>query len=201
MNLKPESAFGSPFDSSKPLPDFDRAFVTLTERSDIGCILLNSAVDTKEVVSSIADSLGFEVPVSAAIPSGHGPGAVVWLTPRSWLIPCPVSEEFGLIARINAAFPDKRVHASAFSDYLCWLEIGGKEAHTLLTSAGFLSLEIAGLKTGHAKRTLLAGIPVVVVRNGDARWTLGVERSRLVYFTGFLRDSAARERAIAGRVN
>jgi heterotetrameric sarcosine oxidase gamma subunit len=200
VKLKPESAFGSTFDSSKAFPDFDPKFATLTERADIGCILLNSAVDTKEVTSTIVDTLGFEVPANATAPMGSRPNAAVWLTPRSWLILCPVSGEFQLITRVNAAFPDKRVHASAFTDYLCWLELAGKEAETLLTSGGFLSLEISGLKIGYAKRTLLAGIPVVVIRDGEAVWTLGVERSRSAYFASFLRDSAKRERGIAGRV-
>jgi heterotetrameric sarcosine oxidase gamma subunit len=200
VKLIPESAFGSTFDSSKPFPDFDPNFATLTECADIGCILLNSAVDTKEVTSAIADTLGFEVPANATAPERSGSNAAVWLTPRSWLILCPVSEEFQLITRINAAFPDKRVHASAFTDYLCWLKLGGKEADALLTSGGFLSLEISGLKLGYAKRTVLAGIPVVVIRDGEAEWTLGVERSRSSYFVGFLCDSAKRERGIAGHV-
>jgi heterotetrameric sarcosine oxidase gamma subunit len=197
VNLSPDTAFGSTFGASKPFENFDPKFVTLSERSDIGCVLLNSAVKREDVAESIAVTLGFELPASGTVTAGAGPTSAVWLTPRSWLIFCSLPEEFRLLTRINAAFPDKRVHAAAFSDYLCWLELGGKEAHTLLTSGGFLSFEIDGLKVGQAKRTLLAGIPVVVMRNAADHWTLGVERSRAAYFVGFLRESATQERGVA----
>ncbi|SAL80724.1 Sarcosine oxidase, gamma subunit family [Caballeronia arvi] len=197
MNLKPDTALGFAFGGAAAVHGFDPEFVTLTERSDIGCVLVNCAFDVKDVASSVGSALGLALPSDAVVATGKGNIFALWLTPRSWLIHCPVAEEFAIITRINATFPDKRVHASAFTDYLTWLEIAGKDAHKILTSGGFVSLEIDGLQIGQAKRTILASVPVVVVRNAKDRWTLGVERSRTAYFVDFLRQSAKQERGVS----
>jgi heterotetrameric sarcosine oxidase gamma subunit len=197
VNLKPDTALGSAFATAAPVHGFDTKFVTLMERSDIGCILVNCAVEVRDLAPSIASALGFALPADAAITTGKGGTSALWLTPRSWLIHCSVAEEFAIITRINASFPDKRVHASAFTDYLTWLEIAGEDAHKILTSGGFVSLEIDGLQIGQAKRTILASVPVVIVRNANDRWTLGVERSRTAYFVDFLRQSAKQERGVS----
>jgi len=108
----------------------------------------------------------------------------IWLTPRSWLICCDSESE--LIERVESAFPDKLVHATLFTDALCWLELWGPAAIDLLTEGGFVSLERNGLPVGHAKRTPIAQIPVVVVRESADTWLLGMERSRASYFVQWL---------------
>lgn len=91
-----------------------------------------------------------------------------------------------LAARLGAAFPDKLIHAALFTDYLCWLELSGPGAGIILGDGGFISLEREGLATGHAKRTLVAGVAAVIIRKEKSEWLIGVERSRARYFVDWM---------------
>jgi heterotetrameric sarcosine oxidase gamma subunit len=161
--------------------------MTLLECADIGCLLVNSAVDASIVAAALGTAAGFAFPLkSGAIVDAHT-HRVLWLTPRSWLVHCPIDQEWLLATRINEAFPDKRVHAALFTDYLCWFELSGLGSGDVLTQGAFISLERGGLPVGHAKRTLLVGIAVVVVHERPQTWLIGVERSRAIYFANWLR--------------
>jgi heterotetrameric sarcosine oxidase gamma subunit len=114
----------------------------------------------------------------------------VWLSPRSWLVRCPIEEEGDVVRQVNSAYPDKLLHAVRYTDALCWLELSGFGAFGLLSAGGFVSLEQAGLAIGYAKRTLVAQVAVLVVREAETVWVVGVERSRARYFMDWLRAAA-----------
>jgi heterotetrameric sarcosine oxidase gamma subunit len=109
------------------------------------------------------------------------------------LIRCGVEEEWDLVKRLNAAVPGRQAHAVAFTDAICWFELSGAAAHDILTEGGFISLDGGGLPIGNAKRTLLAQIAAIVVREGENAWLVAVERSRARYFAQWL-SAAARGR-------
>jgi sarcosine oxidase subunit gamma len=163
----------------------------LHERADIGCVLLAAAVPAADIVTSASEAAGVELPlVPGPIRAGVGREAL-WLSPRSWLIRCPSEEEMDLVVHLNAAFPDKLAHAVAFTDALTWFQLSGAGALDLLTEGGFVSLERGGLAVGHAKRTLIAQIAAVIVRQCASVWLVAVERSRARNFVDWL--SAASE--------
>jgi heterotetrameric sarcosine oxidase gamma subunit len=154
----------------------------LRERTDIGCVLLTSAVPTAQIIGSAIQASGVELPlVPGAIKTGVG-RAALWLSPRSWLIHCGIEEETRLVCGLNQAFPDKLAHAVPYTDQLCWFELSGQAGLDLLTEGGFVSLDRGGLPVGHAKRTLIAQIAVVLVRESERDWLVAVERSRARYF-------------------
>ncbi len=180
MKLRPQAILGAPFGTAALVPGFKVAGVTLRERADIACVLITSAVEGADV-AAMAD-----LPLAAgAVRTAPGRTAL-WLSPRSWLIQCRIDEELSLVARVNAAFRDKRVHAVPFTDALCWFELSGPDARDCLTEGGFLSLEPGGLPVAHAKRTLIAAIAAVVLRPSETAWLVGVERSRARYFADWL---------------
>jgi heterotetrameric sarcosine oxidase gamma subunit len=188
MKLLPRSTLDAIFGVSTTIPEFigRDAGSAMRERADIGCLLLNVAVYPFIGMTELHAAVGLEFPLNAgAITEAH-PNRVLWLTPRSWLIQCPVDAEWTLERRINEAIPDKRVHAALYTDYLCWFELCGIESGDLLRRHGFVSLERGGLPLGHAKRTLVAGIAAVVVREGENAWLVGVERNRAHYFADTL---------------
>jgi len=180
--------------------------VVLRERADIGCVLLTAAVDIPEAASVDrveTTSISNLDPAATAskvaqVTLPRAPGSVttthtrtaLWLSPRSWLIHCAVDEEANLVSQLNAAFPDKLLHAVPFTDALCWLELSGEGALDLLQEGGFLSLERDGLAIGHAKRTLLAQVAVIIFRASQDAWLVGVERSRARYFVTWLTGCA-----------
>lgn len=193
MRLTACSSLGTPFGAPAPVPGFASRVATLRERSDIGCLLVGSALDASRVASAAADAVGVDLPIAAgAVAVGEGRLAL-WLSPRSWLVHCPLDEEFALVARVNAAFPDKTVNAAHFTDYLCWLELRGEGAEDLLRQGGFLSLARDGLPVGHAKRTLIADVAAVVIRPSRTEWLVGIERSRSAYFSSWLASCARTE--------
>jgi heterotetrameric sarcosine oxidase gamma subunit len=97
-----------------------------------------------------------------------------------------VEEEMELVSQLNSVFPNKCAHAAAFTDHLCWLEFAGAASLDFLLEGTFLSLERRGLPVGCAKRTLIAQVATIVVRESKNRWLLAVERSRAAYFIDWL---------------
>lgn len=182
MKLEAQSVLGTPFGTARPVVGFKTNGVSLRERSDIGCVLLTA---TQAGVLP-----GVELPAGPGEIRAREGRTALWLSPRSWLIQCRIEEEGALTTRLNAAFPDKRAHAVSFTDALCWLEIFGVESQECLTEGGFVSLERGGLAVGHAKRTLVAGVPVMVVHERESVWIVGVERSRARYFADWLNENS-----------
>jgi heterotetrameric sarcosine oxidase gamma subunit len=170
---------------------FNSESATLRERADIGCVLLTAAVRSADIPNSASAAAGVELPLVPGVIKASVGREALWLSPRSWLIRCRSEEELDLVLHLNATFPDKLAHAAAFTDALCWFELSGAGAFDLLTEGAFVSLERGGLPVGHAKRTLIAQIAAIVVREGKSVWLVAVERSRARYFVDWL--SAASE--------
>jgi heterotetrameric sarcosine oxidase gamma subunit len=164
--------------------------VSLLERADIGCVLVTAAVDGASVLNTINEAARVELPAVPGMVGKGGERVALWLSPRSWMIHCQLTEEATLILDINSAFPDKLVHAVQFSDAIAWLELSGSGVRDLLAEGGFVSLERDGLGIGRVKRTLIAQIATVVVRESESLWLVGVERSRAAYFARWLSVAA-----------
>jgi heterotetrameric sarcosine oxidase gamma subunit len=192
MKIQPRSVFGEMCVDPVVLTRFESGNTTLMERADIGCLLVSSAVDSYEVSTRLNAAARFSFPLKAGRVTEARLYRVLWLTPRSWLVHCPLDEEWALADRFNEAFPDKLVHAALFTDQLCWLELSGVHALTLLTDGGFVSLERGGLGVGCAKRTTLAGVGVIIFRKQPQTWLLAVERSRALYIASWLQGASKR---------
>jgi heterotetrameric sarcosine oxidase gamma subunit len=163
--------------------------VAVRERADIGCVLLKAAVDEAQVVYPASVAVGVDLPLAPGRVQSESGRTALWLSPRAWLVHCAVEEEGELVRRVNGAFEDKLLHAVRFTDALCWLELSGSGALGLLTEGGFVSLEQAGLAIGYAKRTLVAQVAVIVLRESESVWLVAVERSRARYFMDWLRSA------------
>jgi heterotetrameric sarcosine oxidase gamma subunit len=190
--LSANALFGAPFGTAAPISEFTAPDTAFLERSDIGGVLVSSAVGAPAVSARLGDVTGVPLPLEPGAFTGTTSYRGIWLTPGSWILQCPVDEEERLVTRINTAFPDKRAHAAHFTDYLCWFELRGPWTTALLQEGAFLSFEQRGIPVGQAKRTVFAGIPVVFVREGVERWVFAVERSRGIYLADWLRAAARR---------
>jgi heterotetrameric sarcosine oxidase gamma subunit len=186
VTLEPQATLGAPFSTGSAVSGFSADTVVLRERADIGCVLLTTAVDSVEIATAVGQSAGLDLPLAPGMIFTAPGRKAIWLSPRSWLIHCGVAEEKELVAHLNAVFPDKLVHAAAYTDYLCWLELSGAGALDLLTEGTFLSLERDGLSVRHAKRTLIAQVMALIVHERESVWLVAVERSRARYFADWL---------------
>jgi heterotetrameric sarcosine oxidase gamma subunit len=193
MKLQAQSTLGGAFGASHPVSGFESKAAILRERADIGTVMLTTSVEPGVIAETAGRVAGVEIPLSPG-PLTSAPGRWgLWLQPRSWLIRCGVDEELDLVKRLNGAFPERQAHAVAFTDAICWFELSGTAAHDILTEGGFVSLERGGLPIGNAKRTLIAQVAAIVVREGESAWLVAVERSRANYFAQWL-SAAAKER-------
>ena len=192
MMLNACAEFGTVIGRAEQLPDFVSTTVKVWERSDIGSLLVSCAVDAAKVASRLEQVARLPFPHQAGEFLELDARRTIWLTPRSWIMHCGLEDESQLAGQINCEFPDKVVHASLFSDHLCWLELAGAGTAALLAEGGFISLEKHGLPIGHAKRTLVAGVAAITLHWRVGRWLVGVERSRAVYFAAWLQAAAAR---------
>ncbi|MBL8266538.1 sarcosine oxidase subunit gamma family protein [Steroidobacter sp.] len=186
MSLQLESTLGRAFGTSAVLVCDAADGLELRERADLGCLLLTAAVDVAEIIDAASVAAGVPLPAEPGMINTAHERLALWLSPRSWLVQCGIEAEGELAARLNGTFPDRRLHAALFTDYLCWLELRGAGSVDVLQDASFVSLERNGLAVGHAKRTLVAGITGVIVRHSEIDWLIGIERSRARYFTEWL---------------
>jgi heterotetrameric sarcosine oxidase gamma subunit len=157
---------------------------------DIGCLLVSSAVDPSTVMTELREASELSFPREAGRVVDTHAFRVLWLTPRSWLIHCPLDSQDVLVGRINEKFPDKSVHAVPYTDQLAWFELRGPDADSRLSQGGFISLEPAGLPVAFAKRTLIAGVAAIIFHERQDAWLIGVERSRAAYMVDWLRATA-----------
>lgn len=188
MILQALSPMGLPFGSSARVEEGCREGLSVSECSDYGYILLTSAVDITDFRKDLLRLTGVEFPLQPGLVVQADERYVVWLSPRSWLISCRLDDEPKLLDSINANFPDRSIHASAFSDYLCWFCLEGDAAEDALRQGGFISLVNEGLPDGCARRTLMAGIPAIIYRKTAIKWRVGIERSYASYFSGWLKS-------------
>jgi heterotetrameric sarcosine oxidase gamma subunit len=194
VKLEPQSVFGGLFGAASRLSQFKSERAILRERSDIGCVLLTVAAEGPEATARASRACNLELPLAPGAVTMTAGRTALWLTPRSWLIHCDLLEEDDLLERIAEAFPDRLAHGALFTDAVCWFELFGPAALDLLAEGGFVSLERGGLPVGHAKRTLIAQVAVVLIRQAEDSWLLAVERSRSTYFVQWLSAAAeARE--------
>ena len=163
-----------------------REDVSVVERNDGGCVLLTSAVDAEKIIEALSRAIAVDISAAPGTVSGEGDLTVSWLSPRSWLVHVPENGMDTVIDAVGQAFPERHVHASRFSDHLCWFDIIGDGAEALLKQGGFISLECDGLAVNAVKRVLVAGVPLIIRRCGKYIWRVGVERSRAHYFVDWM---------------
>ena len=188
MKLQPQSVLNGTFGSVNAISRVGSQKAAVSELSDTGCVSFTVASHGSDVVHSATNAAGVELPVGPGEIKTAAGRAAIWLSPRSWLIQCRVEDEMRLVAALNEVFPDKLAHAVPFTDALCWFEFSGDAVIDLLNEGSFISLERGGLPVRHAKRTLIAQVVAVVVRQSESVWQVAVERSRSRYFVDWLRQ-------------
>jgi len=190
MNLQPRSTLSDVFGSINEVQRCRSKTVALKELSDMSCVLFTAASNSVDSAFRAAHAAQIDLPSTAGEYVTRSGRMAIWLSPRSWLIRCRIGDEAALVTELNDELPDGLAHAVPYTDALCWLELSGPDALDYLTEGSFISLEVSGLRIGHAKRTLIAQIVAVIVRHERNIWQMGVERSRAQYFVDWLTPAA-----------
>lgn len=201
MTLEARSALGGIPGLARVRPVFTGRQIAceLIERSDLGCLLCSAAVEPAAHLAAIEAAAGVKFPMGPGPVASRGLRRAVWMSPRSWLLLCPLGDEDEILWSFTDSFADRGIHASRYSDQLCWLELVGQESEDLLRTAGFLSLDADDPVVGSARRGRLAGVAALVFREEEVRWLLGIERSYAGYMVEWLAATVRQKDSIGGR--
>ncbi len=187
MTLEARSVLGNPFIGVYRIGVPTARGVFVSELSGCCCVHCSSTVAAHEILDELSDAVGLSLPAKPGVATDNKGRWAFWMSPRSWLVSVDADREGALVASVAERFPDRRVHASRFSDYLFWMSVSGEGAEDLLRQGGFLSVEETGFQVGSMKRTPIAGIPLLVWRQAPTDWRLGLERSRASDFVDWIR--------------
>jgi len=198
MTLEARSALGGFAGLARLVSGFGGpgAGAELIERADIGCLLCSASVEPGPHLAAIERIAGIMPPVGPGRVVVSGLRQAIWVSPRSWLLLCPLGDEEDILWSFADNFAGREIHACRYSDQLCWLELCGAGAEDLLRVGSFLSLDGKGLEAGFARRALLAGIAPIIYREEASRWLLGVERSSARYLVDWLVAASQQKDAI-----
>ena len=188
MTLVAYSPLDNSYGARHALDGLQLSDVRLAEDAELGAVMCNAAVDAATIHKATANAIGCELPLQHGATVSVGRRQAIWMSPRSWLVLCPPEEESEIVAALHEAFPDHLVSGAPYSDYLCWFSLEGSGVEAALRQGSFLSFDERGIPVAHGKRTLIAGIPAVLLRDGEQNWRVGVERSRAGYFLGWLQS-------------
>ena len=141
MTLEARSVLGNPFIGVYRIGVPTARGVFVSELSGGGCVHCSSTVAAHEILDELSDAVGLSLPAKPGVATDNKGRWAFWMSPRSWLVSVDADREGALVASVAERFPDRRVHASRFSDYLFWMSVSGEGAEDLLRQGGFLSVE------------------------------------------------------------
>jgi len=165
---------------------WSRPGISVTVRDDVHCVLCTAAVDAGTVAGPLANALAAPLPERPGTVCEQDGRRILWLGPRSWLVLCSENDESDVLASVHSAFHDRAVLASRYSDHYRWFELAGDQVDDTLRLGGFITFEPGGLPLQYAKRTLIAGVSVLLETVSENVWHVGIERSRAGYFLEWL---------------
>lgn len=187
MKLRARSVLGDGSQAKEQVKGLSRPGLEVVERTDTGCVLCTAAGDPSSIAPALSRALAAALPERPGAFTHEGDRRVLWLSPRAWLVLCPRDGQEPLIEAVQGAFRDHSVLASRFSDHYCWMELAGDGLEDALRQGGFITLRPEGFPPRYVKRTLIAGMTVLICSITGTRWLLGIERSRAQYFCEWLR--------------
>jgi sarcosine oxidase subunit gamma len=124
---------------------------------------------------------------------------VLWLGPDEWLIVAE-GEAPDLLPRLERAVAGRRAAVHDLSSSRMIVQIGGRHARDLLEAGCGLDLHPRAFGPGQCAQTLLARVPVILDRVGEApHYRVLVRRSYARWLIDWLIDAAAQFEPDAGR--
>lgn len=139
----------------------------------------------------IQEQLGLRLPQPLEA-SVQQPRALLWTTPREWLLITARSESSSIRGALMAQLASALVAVTDISDALACFEVEGKEASDTLMTGCTLDLRPEAFVAGRVMRTALAGVPMILWRPGQDRgFRCFVDRSWAEHFSNWLSETAA----------
>lgn len=107
---------------------------------------------------------GVRVPGPAET-SVHGDYALLWLTPREWLLQLPAARASAVQRSLAARLVSTLAAVTDMSDAFACFDVSGEHAVDVLMTG--CSLDLTAFAAGQAARTTVADVPAVIWRPKD----------------------------------
>jgi heterotetrameric sarcosine oxidase gamma subunit len=156
---------------------------------DHGLLLIQGYPRDALLGKVIQEGLGLRIPgpLEASVQQAR---ALLWITPREWLLIAPRSESSSIRGPLMAQLAATLAAVTDISDGLACFEVEGTEASDMLMTGCTLDLRPEAFVPGRVMRTAMAGVPMIVWRPGQAgRFRCFVDRSWAEHFSSWLLES------------
>jgi sarcosine oxidase subunit gamma len=113
-----------------------------------------------------------------------------WLTPSEWLFVMPAEGEFDVIKSLQPALAGRNALATMITDSRCAIAISGSCARELLSKGCALDLHRDKFPVGRCTITRFFAVPAMLLRVGEDRYELVVDRAQSGFVWDRLVDAA-----------
>lgn len=164
--------------------------IQMTWLSGRGFLLLQSPSESA-LQDALMSHTGLALPAPQTASAG-GDCALLWLTPKEWLLASPASETESLRAALAGQLTTCLAAVTDMSDALAVCEVSGTRCADVLMSGCTLDLHANAFPAGRCSRTGLADIPAILwnpAREPRAVRCI-VDRSHARHLRDWLADAA-----------
>ncbi|MBW4052995.1 MAG: hypothetical protein HIU85_16330 [Proteobacteria bacterium] len=164
--------------------------IQMTWLSGWGFLLLQSPSESA-LQDALMSHTGLRLPAPQTV-STRGDYALLWLTPKEWLLAAPASETESLQAALTRQMATCLAAVIDMSDALAVCELSGTRCADVLMSGCTLDLHADTFPSGRCSRTGLADIPAILwnpAREPRAVRCI-VDRSHARHLRDWLADAA-----------
>lgn len=163
-----------------------------------GFLLLQSASEST-LQDALTGEIGLELPAPQRACFG-GEYALLWLAPAEWLLELPAGQAKFLESALTRRLATSLAAVTDMTDAFAYCELSGARAPEVLMSGCSLNLRSHAFPAGHAARTALADMPVIIWNPGHPqRLRCLVDRSSAGHVRNWLTDAARGHRSSDAR--
>ena len=150
------------------------------------------------LTAAVAEAVGLEPPRTPHTGRSHADTVILWLGPDAWLIEVPAEVEDEVAGELEKSLSECHASVAIVGDAYVTLSLSGPRATDVLAKGMTLDLSPDRFPAGACARSLLAKVPVMLRRRGDApEYEVSVPRSYAEFARDWLED-AALEYAVTG---
>lgn len=159
---------------------------------DRGLLLVQGDATHVQFQDVLRDMLGMALP-GAQTATVADDRALLWMTPKEWLLILPGTRVGTVQARLMARFESMLATVTDVSDGLACFDVSGSRASEVLMTGCSLDLRPEAFAAGRAARTAFADVATIFWKPDDApRLRCLVDRSFAEHFWCWLAESPAR---------
>ncbi|MEM7209957.1 MAG: sarcosine oxidase subunit gamma family protein [Pseudomonadota bacterium] len=188
--MQPSSPFAPFLSRTQGRFSDDEAGVVFREQPFVSHINLRGNPDDKGFIKDTVNVLGFDLPLSPNIWSGHEGVRVCWLGPNEWLvITTGAASEW--IDAVRAANESRLVAVTDVSGGQTIVQLSGTYVRDLFAKGCTLDFHPRAFTTGQCAQSSLGKAPALFIQTDDAPvFDLVVRRSFSDYIAYWIEDAA-----------